>query len=75
MYNRGFIHALTRGQYRARAHTAGVARRMISSLGGGDIALSLVKQLRLVLATQSVRTRHAVGTHVCMYTDHYLARK
>ena len=54
MYYRGFIHVLTYGRYEARKHASRVARRMVSSLGGTEIALSLVKQLRKLLTTQSV---------------------
>ena len=59
-YYKGFIHALTHGAYPARAHSGRQARRMVSALGGVEMSLALIAQMRVFLRTQSVSHRHSL---------------
>jgi len=54
MYYKILIFTLTRKAYALRSVAQRKVRKMVSSLGGAQMALALVKEFRLLLVTQKV---------------------
>ena len=48
------MYVLTHGLYKQRKHAQASVKRLLAALGGGKVAVTLIKQFRTVLATQKV---------------------
>ena len=55
-YYKAFVYALTHGSYPYRKLVKYSAKKLLSALGGGKIAVQLLKQFHELLSTQKVNT-------------------
>ncbi len=53
-YYKAFVYALTHGSYKNRKFVQNSAKKILSGLGGGKLAVHFIKEFRNLLSTQKV---------------------